>query len=167
MTEPVALGDPRPSFWQKHVLGEEYLEHHKEPLIKVADQITREYRGLLEKMGDGNHDTDLNYFKELATKRREVCEARLQTSKSSSDHRLRDQALRWEAELWYTEIALETFDKKDGNKRVLKAVTRSIAGEMKELDKEAYDKRKISKMSATIGNMMFEKRVLAFAKIND
>ncbi|HCR35895.1 hypothetical protein A2130_02500 [Candidatus Woesebacteria bacterium GWC2_33_12] len=167
MTEPISLGDPAPSFFEKHILGEQYLEYHKEPLVKVAGQINGEYRGLLEKMGEGDHKLNANYFEELALKRKEVCEARLQASKNSRDHRLRDQALGWEAELWYTDIALESLHKDGVDKRVLKAVTRSIAGEMKELDREAYEKRKFSKMSATIGNVVFEKRVLAFAKIND
>jgi hypothetical protein len=165
MSEPIRTDDISRTFIERHILGDKYIDFNKEPLVKVADGKNMEYLKVMEKVGKGEQVVDDHFFLELAEKRKELCEARLQASNSSNDKRLRDERLKWEAELWYTEIALSQRENAGGDRKVLKAVARSIAGEMIEKNREYYLKKQSSPLISTIGEEKFEKRTLELAKL--
>lgn len=155
------------TWWQRMYRGEGYVDFHKEPLVKVADRENEKYRGLLIEMGRSEHVNDISYLTKLAIQRKTVCEARLQAARSSTNKFLRDESLSLEAELWYTDIAVDTLNGKHKDKRVLQAVTRSIAGEIIQLDRELYLKREAKMSQGPVGEVIFEKRVKEFVGLAD
>lgn len=166
MSEPIGVVEQL-GWVDRNIRGEEYIDFHKEPLVKIADQENKKYTELLSKMGKKDHINDVSYLTKLATQRKTVCESRLQAAKASKDKKLRDKSYQWEAEAWYTDIALETLDGKHKDNRVLRGVTRSMAGEMIQLDRDYTMKRKAEMSQGIIGEVKFENRVKEFVSLAD
>ena len=167
MSEPLSITEPKLNWWQRNVLGNEYIDFHKEPLTLVADGENNKYREILKNIGEQEFTGDSNFLQEALVQRKALCEARLQVAKSSKINKVRDERYNSEAELWYTDMALETLQGQHKDTRVLKAVTRSIVGEAIQLDREAVVTRKAEMGQGIIGEVKFEQRLNNLVRLAD
>ncbi|KKS48016.1 hypothetical protein A3J20_06370 [Candidatus Gottesmanbacteria bacterium RIFCSPLOWO2_02_FULL_42_29] len=159
MSEPLSLAEPKLNWWQRNVLGKEFIDFHKEPLALVADGENNKYKKLLKAIGKQEFTADSNFLQGALAQRKTLCEARLQAAKASKINKVRDERYNSEAELWYTDMALETIQGQHRDTRVFKAVTRSIVGEAIQLDREAVITRKAEMGQGIIGEVKFAQRL--------
>lgn len=162
MSEPLNIKGYEQNWIQKNISFKPFVDISKDrrsPLEKVADGVNKRYRDELKKIvlkEEGVEDKVL--FDRLIDLREKVCEARLQVAKTSNKSLIRSGALKWEAELWYTQIAKNTVNGKHKDATVLKAVTRSIAAEAFDLNAET-DFAKVDYRA--------ESKILNFSQLND
>ena len=168
MAEPIEL-KPTLNWWQKHIQGEAYVAFHREPLSRVADGLGDKYIEGLRKIENRGNENNIGYLGDLIEQRRTLCDARLQAARGSNNNKERSQILDWERELWYSEIALDTLHgSAPRNTRVLRCVTRAIAGEMIALNNQLTLERKTNlEDNGGLGSTGFERRIGEFVALAD
>lgn len=167
-TGPIEL-KPTLSWWQRNPQGEAYVAFHREPLSRVADSLGDKYIEELRKIENKENENNIGYLGGLIEQRRKLCDARLQAAKGSKNSKERSKILDWERELWYSEIALNILNSSEPrDTRVLRCVTRAIAGEMIALNNQLTLKGKANlEQKGSLGEIGFERRIGEFVALAD
>ncbi len=163
MSEPIPIQEPQKNWFARNNISLKPIvdvsKDRRSSLEKVADGANSKYRDELKKIVLKEEGMEAKVlFDSLIALREKVCEARLQAAQTSDRFSIRSGAYKWEAELWYTQIAKDTISGKHKDPTVLKAVTRSIAAEVVDLHTETDFARV---------DYQAESKILNFSQLND